>query len=112
MGSKQRRRGYAKQVDPRAAKQRRCRVRLATVSADYSERLTDAQQDACIAAGVKLGCRPRLGTSGRLTGQQYLVHMELAGKAAGKAKKATRRTQVPQLQRVTKKFASEVPQPQ
>ena len=83
-------------MDPRSARQRLCRARLAAVSADYSERLTDAQQDACVAAGARGRCRRRLGTLGRLTGQQYLVHKELAGKSEAKRKKAAGATQVPQ----------------
>jgi hypothetical protein len=59
--------------DPRTPKQRACRARLAAASSDYSARLTDAQQDACIAAGAKRRSQPRLGQAGRLTGQQWWV---------------------------------------
>jgi hypothetical protein len=109
---KQFRRLWVKPKDPRTAKQRLCRARLTAVSAAYSEQLTDEQQDACIAAGAKRKCRPRLGPASTLTGQQYLVHKKLAGKPASRRKKAHRATQVPHLQVLTKKCQSQVPQPQ
>jgi hypothetical protein len=109
---KQLRRVWVKPRDPRTPKQRRWRARLAAVSAAYSEQLTDAQQDACIAAGAKLRCRKRLGSSGDLTGHQYWVHKKLKGKTARRGQKAAGTTQVPHLQALTKNDISQVLQPQ
>ena len=75
------RRLYVKPKDPRTTKQLRWRARFGAASRKYSEKLTDAQQDACIAAGAKLPCRRRLGPSGHLTGHQYWVRKECTGKA-------------------------------
>jgi hypothetical protein len=57
---------------PRTARQQCWRDRFGDASRKYSLLLTD-EQDACIAKGAKLRSRPRLGQSGPLTGQQYLV---------------------------------------
>jgi hypothetical protein len=84
---KQRRRRYARPKDPRTLGQLRSRARLTAASMKYSLSLTDEQQDACIAAGAKVRCRPRLDQSGTLTGQQYLVRAQYAHtRAASKAK--------------------------
>jgi len=72
-GSKQCRRLWVKPKDPRTHKQRSCRARLRAASKAYSEFLTDAEQDACIAAGAKVQTRARAGTSGTLTGHQHFV---------------------------------------
>ena len=48
-------------------------ARLTAALKAYSEVLTDAEQDACIAAGAKRRTRPRLGQSGPQTGHQYWV---------------------------------------
>jgi hypothetical protein len=109
-GSQRVRRPYAKPNDPRTRKQRRWRARFAAASRKYSHSLTDEQQDACIATGAKLKCRPRLGPSGYLTGHQYSIRKELAAKAAARARKSNVTTQVPQLQRLTKIDASKVQQ--
>jgi hypothetical protein len=111
-GSKQVRRRYAKPNDPRTRKQRLWRARFAAASRKYSHSLTDEQQDACIATGAKLKCRPRLGLSGYLTGQQYSIRKELAAQAAARARKAKDTTQVPQLQRLKRIDVSQVGQPQ
>ncbi len=109
---KQLRRVWVKPRDPRTGRQRICRARLGVVSAFYSVRLTDAEQDAHTAAGAKRRCRRRLGDSGTMTGHQYLVHKELAGKAAGSRKRSGRKIQVPQSQVLTTKFGAQVPEPQ
>jgi hypothetical protein len=75
-GSKQCRRRYARPMDLRTVAQLLCRARFTGASRRYSRLLTDAQQDACIAAGSKVQSRPRLGQSGPLTGQQYWVHKD------------------------------------
>ena len=72
-GGKQCRRLWVKPKDPRTHKQRVCRARLRAASKAYSEFLTDAEQDACIAAGAKVQTRVRAGSSGTLTGHQYFV---------------------------------------
>jgi hypothetical protein len=109
---KQYRRLWVEPNDPRTPRQRRHRARLSATSAAYSGKLTDEQQDACIAAGTKRRCRPRLGDSGPHTGLQYWVHTKLKGKPDLKGKKAPGRTQVLHSQRVTKKYKSQVSQPQ
>jgi hypothetical protein len=84
---RQRRRLYARPKDPRTLAQLRSRARLSAASMKYSLSLTNEQQDACIAAGAKVRCRPRLGPSATLTGQQYLVRAQYAhARAVGKAK--------------------------
>ena len=112
LGSHQHRRRYAKPQDPRTRPQRRSRARFAAASRKYSASLTDPQQDACIAAGAKLKCRPRLGPSGYLTGQQYLIRRELARKARARRQKAKLASQLAKLEALTKMAKSQVPQPQ
>jgi hypothetical protein len=86
---KQRRRRYAFPKDPRTLAQLRSRAFLTAASMKYSLSLTDEQRRACIAAGAKVRCRPRLGPSGTLTGQQYLVRAQYAhARAVSKAKSA------------------------
>ena len=70
------RRRWFKPRDPKTPKQLAWRARLAAASRAYNEVLTDAEQDACIAAGAKKQTRPRLGQSGPETGQQYWVGKE------------------------------------
>jgi hypothetical protein len=74
------RRPWIKPFDPKTAKQRAWRAHLAAASKAYNELLTDEQQEACIAAGAKRRCRPRLGDSGTQTGQQYWVGKECSEK--------------------------------
>ncbi len=108
----QRRRLYVKPNNPQRRRQQRWRTRFGAASRNYSASLTDEQQQACIAAGAKVPCRPRLGPSGVLTGQQYSVRGELASGAARRRKQTARATQVARRQGLTKKYTSEVPQPQ
>lgn len=74
---KQCRRLWVKPKDPRTHKQRACRARLRAASKAYSEFLTDAEQDACIAAGAKVRTRVRAGSVGTLTGHQYFVQEKI-----------------------------------
>jgi hypothetical protein len=67
------RRLWVKPFDPKTAKQRAWRARLAAASTAYSEELTQEQQEACIAEGAKRQTKPRLEQSGPETGQQYSV---------------------------------------
>ena len=67
------RRRWVKGFDPKTPKQLAWRARLAAASKAYSDTLTDAEQEACIAAGAKRRTRPRLGQSGPQTGHQYWV---------------------------------------
>jgi hypothetical protein len=76
-GSKQCRRVWVKPKDPRTHKQRSCRAHLRAASKAFSEFLTDAEQDACIAAGAKVQSRVRAGSSGPLTGHQHWVKGKL-----------------------------------
>ena len=76
---KQLRRLDVKPRDPRTPSQVYWRQRLAAASRSYSAALSDAEQNACIAAGAKRRSRKRLGQSGRLTGQQYWVSKECIG---------------------------------
>ena len=91
-GSKQFRRLWVKPNDPRTPPQLSCRARLGAASKNYSDLLTDEQQDACIAARGQAKSRPRCGDSGTLTGQQYYVKGRITqpksqpGNAQGRAK--------------------------
>ena len=87
-GNKQWRRLWVKPRDPTTPSQKHWRKRLGTVSRNYSQLLTDEQQDACIAAGARRRSRPRLGQWGWLTGQQYWVGKESAGKVEGSIQNA------------------------
>jgi hypothetical protein len=87
-GNKQFRRRWAKPIDRKTLSQLRYRARLAAASKEYNEALTQEQKDACIAAGAKQKCRPRLGPSGTLTGQQHWVRQRCAGKTQLPAKQA------------------------
>jgi len=81
---------WKKPRDPRTPSQRYWRARLSAASRQYSEALTDEQQDACIAAGAKWRSRPRLGQSGLLTGQQSWVQSQCAGEAEGAVRSTLR----------------------
>ncbi len=74
------RRRWLKGFDPKTAKQRAQRARLAAASKAYNEVLTEAERRACIAEGAKRRTRPRLGQSGPQTGQQYSVGKECSEK--------------------------------
>jgi hypothetical protein len=78
---RQLRRLYVKPQDPLSPAQRDCRAQFGAASARYSHSLTEKQRAACIAAGVKVQSRPRLGQSGPLTGQQYSIRRDYAAKA-------------------------------
>ena len=110
--NKKYRRLYVEPVNPRTFKQKRSRARFGAASAKYSQSLTEEQQDTCIAAGAKLRSRSRLGQSGPLTGQQYSIHRDYAATADANTRKKRVATQVPQLQRVARKYTSQVPKPQ
>ncbi len=75
------RRRFTKPFDPKTRPQLDCRTRFAAASRSYSDVLTQAQQDACIAAGAKIQTRPRLGQSGPMTGLQYWMRQVMTGKA-------------------------------
>ena len=111
-GNKQHRRLYVKPTDLRTSKQRRWRGRFGDASSKYSQILTDEQQDACIGEATKLQCRPRLGPSGSLTGQQYSIRKEYGANPAARTQRKQPTAKVPHLQRVTRKYKSQVPQPQ
>ena len=67
------RRRWLRGFDPKTAKQRARRARLAAAAKAYHEVLTEEERRACIAEGAKRRTRPRLGQSGPQTGQQYWV---------------------------------------
>jgi hypothetical protein len=88
--SHQWRRRWVKGFDPKTAKQKAWRARLAAASKAWSEVLSQAERKACIAEGAKRRTRPRLGQSGRQPGQQYWVGKECKEKppvAAPQARK-------------------------
>ncbi len=82
------RRPWLKGFDPKTAKQRAWRARLAAASKSYNEVLTEEERRACIAEGAKRRTRPRLGQSGPQTGQQYWVGKECSEKPPGPAPQA------------------------
>jgi hypothetical protein len=88
LGRKQFRRLWVKPRDPRTPSQRQWRARLGAASKNYSQTLSDEQQDACVVAGAKVQSRPRLGQSGLLTGQQYWVGKECARNARERVRNA------------------------
>ena len=111
-GGKQHRRHYVKPRDPRSSKQRRGRARFRAASSKYSQILTEDQRHACIAAGAKLRSWPRLSQSGPLTGQQYSIRREYGANTDARGQKTGLTAKVPQLQRVRRKYKSQVLQPQ
>ena len=113
-------RRYVVPKDPHTDAQRRSRAIFGTASKTWSadELLTDEQRDAWYAQGAKTRSRPRLGSSGKLTGQQDFVGRNCAKGQRGRGvrmeprkpeqKKGERKAQkpvliaeVPQSQRVT-----------
>ena len=90
-GRKQWRHLYVKPKNPRTPRQQHWRARFGDASKKYSHSLTDEQQDACIALGAKLQSRPRLGQSGRLTGQQYAIRQAYAANAVERPRNAGKR---------------------
>lgn len=103
-GTRQCRRRWVKPKDPRTPSQRSCRARLRAASKAYSEFLTDAEQDACIAAAAKVQTRMRAGSSGPLTGHQYWVggKIKRTKTRASIGESHSRLSQVPPPQRVTR----------
>jgi len=101
-GNKQCRRRWVRPKDPLTPAQLRNRARLAAASRKYSAGLTAQELDACIAAGARRRSRPRLGQSGPLTGQQYLVRREYAPNAEGRMQNAEIPAKVLKPQRVTR----------
>ena len=72
---KQRWRRHSVPKDPRTPAQQRSRARFAAASKTWSEDgpLTEAEREAWYADGAKKRSRPRLGSSGPLTGQQNYI---------------------------------------
>ena len=105
-GSQQYRRRYVKPKDRCTRMQQRSRKRLAAVSAAYSRWLTAEEQQACAAQGAMMRCRERLGQSCWMTGQQYWVHKELAGKSEAPNSQKVRTAKVAQRQRLTPRAVS------
>ena len=85
---KQCRRRYTKPRDPRTPEQLRLRAAFGAASKAYSQVLTEEQRQECRAAGAKVRSRPRLGQSGPLTGQQYLISRNSAEARAEETPKA------------------------
>ena len=110
--NRQYRRLYVKPADPHTSRQRRWRARFDAASRKYSQSLTQEQRNASIAKGANLRSRPRLGQSGPLTGQQYSIREEYAAAAGALRPKKAQTAKVPHLQRVTRKYKSQLTQPQ
>jgi hypothetical protein len=68
-------RRYVVPKDPRTVGQRRSRAVFGAASKTWSADglLTDEQRDAFYADGAKTRSHPRLGSSGKLTGQQHFI---------------------------------------
>jgi hypothetical protein len=101
-GGKQWRRRWVRPKDPRTPAQLQNRARLGRASHRYGARLTEAEQNACTAAGAKRQSRPRLGQSGPLTGQQYSVRQAYAQPAAANARSTKIPAQAPRPQKLTR----------
>jgi hypothetical protein len=87
---KQYRRRYVKPRDTRTPEQLRLRTAFGAASHAYSWELTEEQRQECRAAGAKVGSRPRLAQSGRLSGQHYLIKREAAEARAKQPPKPSR----------------------
>ena len=70
--------------NPRSGAQQVIRQSLSTQAAAYDQ-LTDAQQEAWIAAGAQIKSKPSLGQSGPLTGLQMFTKVNCALLAIGEA---------------------------
>ncbi len=93
---KQHRRRYVRPQDPHTLPQMLNRAHFKAASRSYSRRLTEQEQDACIAAAAKRRTRPRLNQSGLLTGHQYWVRKDIAHyKMSVKTQKTRFASQVP-----------------
>ena len=68
------RRAWVVPANPQTVGQLQVRGRLATQAAGY-DALTEAQQDAWVAAALQVQSKPRLGQSGPLTGLQLFVKL-------------------------------------
>lgn len=101
-GNKQCRRRWVRPKDPGTSAQRQNRARLAAASRRYSAGLTKRQRAACIAAGARRQSRPRLGQSGPLTGQQYLVRKQYAANARAKSQNTRIPAKVSEPKKVAK----------
>jgi hypothetical protein len=82
VNGKQRWRRHAVPKDPRTPAQRRSRARFAAASKRWSQEgpLTEAHRYKWCADGAKRQSRPRLGSSGPLTGQQNYIGRTCARK--------------------------------
>ena len=80
VGNRLCRRRWAKPTDPKTPAQLGFRARLSAASAEYSRVLTEAQRQACIAAGAEQRSRVRLRQSGKLSGKRYRVKQRCAAK--------------------------------
>jgi hypothetical protein len=82
LNGKQRWRRHSDPRDPHTPAQQRSRLRFAAASKTWSENgpLTKAQRDAWYEDGAKRQSRPRLGSSGPLTGQQNYIGRNCARK--------------------------------
>ncbi len=103
-GNTQYRRLYTRPTDPRTLKQKRWRARFGDASREYRQSLTDEQQDACIAVGVKLRGRPCLGRSGSLTGQQHSIRGDYSANPVARKLKTKPTAKVLQSRRLTPKY--------
>ena len=101
-GGKQCRRRWVRPKDLRTPAQVRNRARLAAASRKYSTGLTGRELEAFIAAGARRRTRRRLGQSGPLTGQQYLVRREYAANAERRMQNTEIPAKVLKPQRVTR----------
>jgi hypothetical protein len=110
-------RRYVVPKDPRTAAQRRSRVVFGTASKTWSadELLTDEQRDAWYAQGAKTRSRSRLGSSGKLTGQQDFVGRNCAkGQRERGVRMEPRKPEQKKGERKAQKpvLIAEAPQPQ
>ncbi len=101
-GGQQSRRRWVRPKDPHTPAQLQNRSRMGAASRRYNARLSQAEQNACIAAAAQRQSRPRLGQSGPLTGQQYWVRQAYTPPAAATARNAKIPVQVPRPQKLTR----------
>jgi hypothetical protein len=84
------RRRWLKPYDPQTPQQVYWRARLAAASKAYSQRLTQEERRACIAAGAQRKTRRRLGQSGKKTGQLYWVGEQCKPEPPAAARQASK----------------------
>ena len=82
------RRRWLKPFDPQTPKQVYWRARLEAVSKGYSQGLSQEERQVCIGEGARRRTRPRLGRSGKQTGQQYWVGEQCKEKSPPPARQA------------------------